>query len=74
MIMDLAAREIADGNILSLIQKFLQAGVMEDGKVLPTRKGTPQGGLCKALHKPPYAKLTIMQSKLTKPPDSHRLH
>ena len=56
LIMDLVTREIADGNILSLIKKFLKSGVMEDGKVKPTRKGTPQGGLCKALHNPPYAK------------------
>lgn len=26
--------------------------------------GTPQGGLCKALHNPPYAKKNIMQSNL----------
>jgi len=49
LIMDLVAREIADGNILRLIQKFLQAGVMEDGKVLSTRKGTPQGGVISPL-------------------------
>ncbi len=49
LIMDLAAREIADGNILHLIRKFLQAGVMEDGRVLPTRKGTPQGGVISPL-------------------------
>lgn len=49
LIMDLVRREIADGNILTLIQKFLQAGVMEDGKVLPTRKGTPQGGVISPL-------------------------
>ena len=44
LILDLVAREIADGNILALIKKFLQAGVMEDGEVRPTREGTPQGG------------------------------
>jgi RNA-directed DNA polymerase len=44
LIMDLVASEISDGNILSIVKKFLQAGVMEDGKILPTRKGTPQGG------------------------------
>ncbi len=45
LILDLVAREIADGNILALIKKFLQAGVMEDGEVRPTRQGTPQGGV-----------------------------
>jgi hypothetical protein len=54
LIMDLISREISDSNILSLIKKFLQAGVMEEGKVQPTDKGTPQGGLCKALHNPPW--------------------
>ena len=49
LILDLVAREIADGNILSLIKKFLQAGVMEDGEVRPTCKGTPQGGVISPL-------------------------
>jgi len=44
LIMELVAAQISDGNVLNLIKKFLQAGVMEDGKVLPTTKGTPQGG------------------------------
>ncbi len=29
--------------------KFLQAGVMENGEVRPTRKGTPQGGVVSPL-------------------------
>lgn len=45
LILDLVAREIADGNILSLIKKWLQAGVMEEGEVRPIRQGTPQGGV-----------------------------
>lgn len=49
LIMDLISREISDGNILALIRKFLQAGVMEDGMVKPTRKGTPQGGIVSPL-------------------------
>ena len=40
LIMDLVTHEISDGNILQLIRNFLQAGVMDDGKFLPTRKGT----------------------------------
>jgi len=43
LIMALLESEISDGNILNIIKKFLQAGVMEDGKIMPTRKGTPQG-------------------------------
>ncbi|MCP3668732.1 MAG: group II intron reverse transcriptase/maturase [Gammaproteobacteria bacterium] len=49
LIMGLLTREIADSNILNIIKKFLQAGVMEDGMVSPTRKGTPQGGVISPL-------------------------
>jgi len=35
----------------------------EDWKVNKTLSGVPQGGLCKALHNPPYAKWKAMQSK-----------
>jgi RNA-directed DNA polymerase len=41
--------EVADGNILDLIEKFLKAGVMEEGVFRPTRKGTPQGGVISPL-------------------------
>ena len=51
LLLDLVGREIADGNILSLIKKCLQAGVMEEGKVRPTRQGTPQGGVVTLLTK-----------------------
>ena len=36
---------IQDSNMLRLINRFLKAGVMEDGKLNVTDKGTPQGGL-----------------------------
>ena len=36
--------EVADGNILRLVEKFLRAGVMENGVFKPTTVGTPQGG------------------------------
>ena len=49
LIMDLVAAEIADGNILGLIEKFLRSGVMEDGVLKPTTKGTPQGGVISPL-------------------------
>ena len=50
-----------DAEILHLIRSFLKAGVMEDGLVSPTEEGVPQGGICKALHIPPYAKQKTMQ-------------
>ena len=40
---------IADGNILRLVEKFLKAGVLEGGKIRPTRVGTPQGGVASPL-------------------------
>ena len=49
VIMAFVAAEIADGNILSLIEKFLKAGVMEDGVFKPTTVGTPQGGVISPL-------------------------
>jgi group II intron reverse transcriptase/maturase len=49
LIMDLLAAQIADGNILGLISKFLRSGVMEDGVLKPTTKGTPQGGVISPL-------------------------
>jgi group II intron reverse transcriptase/maturase len=36
---------ISDSNLLRLIRRFLKAGVMDDGKLLPSDKGTPQGGI-----------------------------
>lgn len=37
-------KTIADGDVVSLIRKYLSAGVMEKGIVKPTYVGTPQGG------------------------------
>src|SRR5437899_9176046 len=35
---------IADRRVVRLIQKWLNAGVLEDGKRIPVVEGTPQGG------------------------------
>lgn len=35
---------VHDGELVSLIRKFLVSGVMENGVVTPTEVGTPQGG------------------------------
>ena len=37
-------RSVKDGDLVSLIRKFLQSGVMEKGVIQETKKGTPQGG------------------------------
>ena len=39
-----------------MLQKWLTAGYIESQVFHHTEEGTPQGGLCKALHNPPYAK------------------
>ena len=49
VIMAGVAAEVADGNILRLVEKFLKAGVMEEGVFQPTRLGTPQGGVISPL-------------------------
>jgi group II intron reverse transcriptase/maturase len=49
IIMEAVAAEVADGNILRLIEKFLRSGVMENGVFKPTTVGTPQGGVISPL-------------------------
>lgn len=61
--MEFLSHRIADKRILRYVKRFLIAGVMEDEVLKATEDGTPQGGLCKASHNPPYAKYNIMQSK-----------
>jgi len=52
---------IQDKNLLCIISAMLKAEI--EGIGIPS-KGVPQGGLCEALHNPPYAKKVIMRSKL----------
>jgi RNA-directed DNA polymerase len=40
---------IADQRIIRLIRRWLQAGVIEDGKRIPAAKGTPQGAVVSPL-------------------------
>ena len=49
LIVDAVAEEVADGNILNLVKKFLAAGVLENGVFKPTTIGTPQGGVVSPL-------------------------
>ena len=53
----LLERKIHDRAFMRLILKWLKAGILEkDGRRICPYTGCPQGGLCKALHNPPYAK------------------
>jgi RNA-directed DNA polymerase len=49
LIMESISARISDGNILKLIEKFLNSGVMEDGVFKLTPRGTPQGGVISPL-------------------------
>ena len=49
VIMIAVAEEVADGNILRLVEKFLKSGVMVYGVFKPTSIGTPQGGVISPL-------------------------
>ena len=49
LIMESLTAKIADGNILNTIERLLNSGVMEEGKIRPTTKGTPQGGVISPL-------------------------
>ena len=43
-LINIIMRTIKDGNVVSLIRKYLSAGVMDKGVTKVTEKGTPQGG------------------------------
>jgi len=53
ILLEKIATRVDDKDVMHLLKLILKAG----GK-----RGVPQGGLCKALHKPPYAKQVIMQT------------
>lgn len=57
---------IEDKRFLELIRRFLKAGIIENEMFYETDKGSPQGGLCRALHNPPYAEQDIMPRKNSK--------
>ena len=43
-LLNLLRREIHDERVIQLIKRFLKSGVMENGVVMPTEEGSPQGG------------------------------
>jgi len=44
VLMSRVARQVQDHRVLTLIRRYLRAGVLEGGVVSPRREGTPQGG------------------------------
>jgi RNA-directed DNA polymerase len=48
-LMALVRERIADGKVLGMIEKFLKAGVLEEGVVTDPETGSPQGGIISPL-------------------------
>ena len=48
-LMALVAQQIADGRVLRLIEAMLKAGSYGQGRLFPTERGTPQGGVASPL-------------------------
>ena len=46
LLREMLSQRVSDGVINRVIGKWLNAGVMDDGKRLYPEKGSPQGGLC----------------------------
>jgi group II intron reverse transcriptase/maturase len=44
LLMEKLSKKIADGRVLRLIRRYLEAGMMADGRMSPRTEGTPQGG------------------------------
>ena len=61
-LLEILQRTLKDDAVISLIHRYLNAGVMIGSEVERTREGTPQGGLCNIVHKPPYVQRLVMHS------------
>jgi group II intron reverse transcriptase/maturase len=48
-IMEAIRSRVADGKVLTLLERFLRCGVLENGRLLATTRGTPQGGVISPL-------------------------
>lgn len=49
IILEAVRDRVADGKVLTLLERFLRCGVLEDGRLLATTRGTPQGGVISPL-------------------------
>lgn len=48
-LMGLLKEDVSDGPLLEIIERFLKAGVLEEGEWEPSDEGTPQGGVVSPL-------------------------
>ena len=61
LIRQIWALGIRDKKLLCIIKEMLKAPViLPTGEKIYPQKGTPQGGLCRARHKPPYDEINVM--------------
>lgn len=67
-LMNIISRTVSDGDVISLIRKFLVSGVMVGGRREESRVGTPQGGNLSPLLS------NIMLNELDKELESRGLH
>ena len=68
LLMRVVKRHVREPWIQLYVERWLKAPFeLKDGTTIERTSGTPQGGLCEALHNPPYAKKNIMQSRRFKP-------
>ena len=57
LLMRAVSKHVKEKWLKLYIERWLKAPIQyREGRLESRGKGTPQGGLCKALHKPPYAK------------------
>ena len=62
ILINLLRKNVKDERVVQLIKRYLKSGVMENGVVIDTEEGSPQGGLCRARHKLPYDEINVMTS------------
>ena len=62
ILINLLRKNVKDERVVQLIKRYLKSGVMENGVAIDTEEGSPQGGLCRARHKPPYDEINVMTS------------
>ena len=60
ILINLLRKNVKDERVVQLIKRYLKSGVMENGVAIDTEEGSPQGGLCRARHKPPYDEIDVM--------------
>ena len=60
ILINLLRKTVKDERVVQLIKRYLKSGVMENGVVMETEEGSPQGSLCRARHNDPYDEIDVM--------------